>query len=336
MPLKQSRNLSSSSDKDLGHSVDISILIVAYNSRDCIEECLTAIRSAAHSVRTEIILVDNGEDGTGDIVGANFPEVVIVQSEGNVGFAKANNRLAKIAIGANLLLLNPDAFLQVGAVEELHHAAKKYADAGAWGGVTVDRNGAPDLGNTVPVPSLGELLSSATGKAKSGKQTPTSINEDQFAEVLPGGMMMVPRSVWNEFGGFDERFFLYCEEVDLCVRLRKAGLKLHRIAKAKAYHNAAHGNFQSPLRRLYQIAGMVEYLRKHWSIPKCILGIGLIWVGAFWRYAIGTVAGRFNPALAVIGKRYRMIALRPNLWIFGYHNERGLKAQLDRKMPQFR
>ncbi len=309
---------------------DISVLIVAYNSGGCIVRCIQAIREASQDADVEILLVDNGEDGSGELITFEFPDVAVMPSEGNVGFARANNRLAKHARGKRLLLLNPDAFLKPDAIGALLQATRNYPDAGAWGGVTVTPEGKPDFGNAIPLPSFTEFLTVAIGRPRSGRSIPAAITQDQEAEILSGGFLMIDRDVWSMIDGFDESFFLYGEDVDLSVRLKRAGYTLHRIAAARAIHQIAHGNFQSSQRRLYQAAGMMEFLRKHWSAPARVLAACLIWIGAFNRFAIGSIWGRNGSPLEATGKGYRLVALRPEMWLSGYHTERGLKAKLDR------
>ncbi len=309
--------------------IDISILVVAFNSRGCIDACLGSIERGGGRARVEVLLVDNGRDGTEQHVSEVFPDVTTIASEGNVGFARANNRLARHAKGQYLLLLNPDAFLQECALDALLDGAARHPEAGAWGGITLDSDGQPDFGNSIQMPSLSGFLSSVLAISGALHGSSSSIESDRPADVLSGGFFMIRRDLWEEMSGLDERFFLYCEEVDLCLRLSQSGHGLRQIAAAKAYHQIAHGNFQSPLRRLYQAAGTMEFLKKHWPLPKRIIAAVLIWKAALLRVILGTLLGWHSDRLATAGKGYRHVALRPGLWLRGYDLKSGLKARLD-------
>jgi len=312
------------------HTPQVSVLIVAYQSKALIERCISALDQDARTTAIEILLLDNGDGETALYVAERFPQVRIVPGQGNIGFARGNNVLACEARGEFLLLLNPDMFARAGAIDALFAATQKYPDAAAWGGVTLDANGTPDVGNAIAIPSLPEFVSAALGKSLAGRAISQDIDDDAQVEVLSGGFVMISRSAWARADGFDNRFFLYCEEVDLFHRLRVAGFPLWRIAEARAEHALAHGNNLSPRRLLYRTAGIMTFIRKHWSRPRWILGACLLWLAAMERYLAGRLLGRWKPHLAALGEAYRHVALRPRLWFNGYERENGLMERLAR------
>ncbi|QZH76409.1 MAG: glycosyltransferase family 2 protein [Erythrobacter sp.] len=307
----------------------VSVLVVAYNSRRCITRAIAAIAPAARETAVEVLLVDNGQDGTGDLVAEQFPQVRIVPSQGNIGFARGNNLLAMHARAPLLLLLNPDMYCEPGAIDALAAAARRYPDAVAWGGISLDAAGRPDTGNAIIVPSLRQYASAALGRTLARRDR-LQLTQDERAKVLLGGFVMIARPAWDAAGGFDERFFLYCEEVDLFARMGKAGGKLWSIPAARAQHELAHGENLAPRRLLYMAAGTAEYLRKHWSAPKRTLGLGLLWLASCERYLAGKLLAKWRPRLAALGDGHRLVATRPGLWLYGYDPVRGLKAKLDR------
>lgn len=310
-----------------GKTPDVSVLVVAYNSRDVISRCIDAIRLAARTTTIEVLLVDNGTDGTERLVEEQYPEVRIIPGIGNVGFARGNNLLAVHARGEFLLLINPDLYAAPGAIDALVEGARNHPEAGAWGGVTTDLADVPDTGNAISIPSLAELASAAVGLSRAGKVKP-QVDRDVPVEVLSGGFVMLSRRAWDRVAGFDERFFLYCEEVDLFRRMRLLGYELWRIAKARGAHELAHGNNLTARRLLFRTAGTMEFVRKHWSLPLAVIGMVLIWAGAVARYAAGRLLGSRKPGLARLGEAYRLVALRPQLWMHGYDPAKGLTARL--------
>lgn len=314
----------------------VSILIVAYNSADCIADCLDAIPSACTTCPCEVLMVDNGDGSTERLVADRYPWVRIVPSRGNVGFAAGNNLLAREARSSLYLLVNPDMVLSPGSVDGLLDATRSHPEAAAWGGVSLGKDGKPDTGNALSVPTLYELFTVALGRSAVGSRRPAGLDGDAEVEVLMGGLVMFRKSAWDEARGLDERFFLYCEEVDLFYRLRKMGHTFWRIAAAKGVHDAAHGQGFSPRRQLYRTTGIVEFARHHWSAPKRWAAITLIWIAASVRYLAGSLFGHRRERLRKLGESNRVVALSPGLWVHGYDPDRGLLAQLAKgRTPRF-
>ncbi|MDZ4275519.1 MAG: glycosyltransferase family 2 protein [Erythrobacter sp.] len=309
---------------------DVSILIVAYNSQAIISACLGSIPAACTRHTYEVLLIDNGDGTSVDVVAAAFPSVKIVPSHGNVGFAAGNNLLAAQASGRHLLLLNPDVVLKPDAVDRLLEATKTYPHASAWGGVTLDQNDRPDLGNTVQIPSLKEMLSRTLGRSSAALRNNANVAADAEVKVMSGSFVMFSRTAWDEAGGLDERYFLYCEEVDLFYRLAQRGHSFWRISAAQAFHNIGHGEALSGTRMLYRAAGNMQFARLHWPRTHQLLAFLLTWLGALQRLIIGRLAGRIAPQLRMVGDSHRDIAMRPHYWHHGYDPQRGLLAQLKR------
>jgi len=309
----------------------VSILVVAYNSAGLIAACLDSIHEASTQHHYEILLVDNGDGSTEELVKASYPEVQLIPSKGNVGFAAGNNWLAEHARSDRFLLLNPDMELAPGSVDALLTGASAHPEAAAWGGVTVDKSGKPDSGNAIAMPSLTEFASAAMGRSIVGNSRMLGIERDAEVDVLVGGFVMFDRAAWLEVGGFDERYFLYCEEVDLYHRLCKLGYRFWRISGARGHHAIAHGEGLSPLRMLYRAAGTAEYVRRHWSFPTSILARSLVWLAAFERVVAGRLLGRWRPHLGALAAGYRDVALRPSVWWNGYDPQNGMLRQLERE-----
>lgn len=307
---------------------EISILIVGYNSADLIGDCLRAIPEACTKSTYEILLIDNGDGTTESLVKRDFPMVRIVKSEGNIGFAAGNNRLAVQASGEFLLLLNPDMVPDPGSIDALMNGTQRHRHSSAWGAITLGPDGEPDSANAIAIPSLAEFMSLTLGRSREGTRGMRRLNQDQRRPTLSGSFVMIARSAWEAVEGMDERYFLYCEEVDLFYRLGRKGHDFWRVADARGRHLAGHGKGSSPVRMLYKAAGTVQFLRLHWSAPARGLGIALMWIAAIERYLAGKLLGRWKPRLRKMGEAYRLIARRPRLWIAGYDTKRGLLERL--------
>lgn len=310
---------------------DVSVLVVAYNSAALIADCLSAIPRGIERYSYEVLLVDNGDGSTEALVARDFPWVRIVPSKGNIGFAGGNNWLARHAGAERLLLLNPDMVVSPGAIDELLEGAAAYPEAAAWGGVTVSADGRPDAGNAIAMPSLSEMISVAMGRSNIGNTPLQGIERDTRVDVLIGGFVMFDRAAWDAMNGLDERYFLYCEEVDLFYRLKRENRDVWRISKAYGTHTAAHGGHLSPMRLLYRAAGTMEFVRLHWSPAARVAAGFLLWLAAAERYVVGKLVGARRPHLRDLGEGYRFVATRPGYWLSGYHPRSGLMAQLARK-----
>lgn len=307
----------------------VSILIVGFQSSAIIGSCLRSIPESCQKSTYETLLIDNGDGSTASLVADQFPGVTVIPGMGNVGFAAGNNILAKHAKGRLILLLNPDVELLPNAIDRLVDASTECPAASAWGGVTLDKNSSPDLGNTVHVPSLKEMASRVVGRSSAAQSVAGQWDKDAEVEVLSGSFVMISRTAWDEVEGLDDRYFLYCEEVDFFYRLSQRGHVFRRIAAARAIHNIGHGTALSPKRMLYRAAGNMQFARLHWSRFDQHLAFFLTWLSAWQRFVFGWFAGRWAPRLKEVGESHRDIALLPHYWRNGYHPQRGLLAKLN-------
>lgn len=215
---------------------DVSVLIVSFNTRERLRECLAALYAQTGPVSFETVLVDNASrDGSADMVAAEFPAVKLIRSDKNLGFANANNLALKDAEGRYLVLLNPDAALPPDTLERAVQHMQADPQAGMGGGRLIGADGSPQPSARM-FPSLTNellVLSSLSWKFRHhrffGRVERSWADPMQPAVVdwVPGAFAILPRSLVDRIGFFDPRFFLYYEEVDLCRRIRQAGYAVH-------------------------------------------------------------------------------------------------------------
>ena len=247
---------------------DLSAIVVTYNAAPWIERSLESVRETG----AEMIVVDNGStDGTLDVVRERFPEARVVEQE-NRGFGAGNNAGMRAASGRYFLLLNPDAWLTEGALEDLVAFADEHPEAGVVGPRLLNPDGS--LQRSVrgyPTPwrlateyfflrklaPHSEALNALFGAGFDHK----SVRE---ADYLFGACLLVRREAVDSIGGFDEQFFLMSEEVDWCYRFRQAGWKVFFYPDAEAYHVV--GASLNPARFKDVVRGHLQFLRKHRGI----------------------------------------------------------------------
>jgi GT2 family glycosyltransferase len=211
---------------------ELSVIIISFNTKEILRQCLSILKSEIEGLSCEIIVVDNAsKDGSEIMVQEKYPWVNLVKSAINLGFGKANNVGFREAKGKFIVLLNSDAFLNKGTLKLALEKIKSNSKVGLAGGRLVGQDGSwqpsarlfPSLLNeTLGMTGLSQKYkkSSFFGRYDRTWDPPENAAE---ADWVPGAFCIIPKKVLDEVGGFDERFFLYYEEVDLCRRIKNAG-----------------------------------------------------------------------------------------------------------------
>jgi len=227
------------------YTKDLSILIVTYNSRPLIDALLNGLAWQIDGLNAEVVLVDNAShDGTADAVAERHPGVRLVRSSRNLGFAAGNNLAARHAQGRVLLLLNPDAMPARGCVARGLALMDGDPGVGLAGARLLADDGAtqpsarmfPTLMQEAIV--LSGLAARFPGSRWFGRLDRTWADPAHAAHVdwVPGAFALVRHDLFDRLGGFDERFFLYYEEVDLCRRIRAAGYRVQYWPELRVHH----------------------------------------------------------------------------------------------------
>jgi hypothetical protein len=227
------------------HAKDLSILIVTYNSRPLIGTLLAGLARQLDGLNAEVVLVDNAShDGTADAVAEHHPWVRLVRSAVNLGFAAGNNLAARHATGRVLLLLNPDALPARGCVARGLALMDSDPGVGLAGARLLADDGATQPSARM-FPSLMQeaiVLSGLAARFPKSRwfgrldRTWADPASDAPVDWVPGAFALVRRDLFDRLGGFDERFFLYYEEVDLCRRIHAAGYRVQYWPELRVQH----------------------------------------------------------------------------------------------------
>lgn len=245
----------------------LSIVITSYNSRELLAKCVESIKkSSPIHTKYEIIVSDNGSiDGSVELLKKRFPDVIVIENKENIGFSKAANRGILKSKGKYILILNSDTEVFQGALEEMIDYLEKHPDVGIAAPILVNPDGTfqpttrKRLTRTDLVfgrRSLIILLPFFRKYSAARRIVPDDITEANF---VSGGAMFLRRTAIEEVGLFDERFFLYMEDADLCRRMRQAGWKIIINPQIKILHHWE--GTSSKLRRK-------AFLKHHISIYK--------------------------------------------------------------------
>ncbi len=213
---------------------------------DYLFHCLNSIQKSNGSVTWEIIVVDNNStEGNLDELKARFSDVYFIELDENVGFGKANNIGVEKSSGDYILILNPDTVLEENTLQVMYDYMESNKDAGIAGCKVLNSDGSFQLacrrGFPTPWVSFTKLfgLQKLFPKVKifaRYNQTYKSINETYEIDSVIGAFMFIRRSVWDEVGGFDEAFFMYGEDIDLCYRVKKKGHKVMYVHTTSIIH----------------------------------------------------------------------------------------------------
>jgi GT2 family glycosyltransferase len=218
-----------------GVHFDVSIIIVSFNTREVLRECLTSVMSEAEPFRTEILVVDNAStDGSTEMIEHDFPQVRLIRSESNLGFGAANNLALKQAQGRFFVLLNSDAFFAPGALALAVQHMQETPACGLGGARLVGRDGSwqPSSRCFHSVVKDAVVLTGLAGRFPGsrffGRFDRTWADQMQPAQVdwVPGAFSILRPEMLDGVGLFDPAFFLYYEEVDLCRRFHAAGIPI--------------------------------------------------------------------------------------------------------------
>lgn len=226
--------------------MDLSIIIVNYNVKGLMEQCLLSVLKATAKIKAEIIVVDNAStDGSRDFFSGRFETVHFTWSDVNLGFGKANNLALRKARGEYVLFLNPDTVVPEDCFEKCIGFFRTHEDCGALGVRMLDEKGhflkESKRGFPTPARSFFKMVGLSKlfphSKIFSGYHVGhLPENQNHEVEVLAGAFMMLSTEALNRVKGFDEDFFMYGEDIDLSCRIREAGLKNYYFAETSILH----------------------------------------------------------------------------------------------------
>ena len=267
--------------------MQLSVIIVNYNVKHFLEQCLFSVQKACLNIDAEIIVADNNStDGSRALLEPAFAGVKFLWNSNNAGFAKANNQALAEAKGEFILFLNPDTILPEDSIENCLQFFKSNKMAGAVGIRMIDGTGKflKESKRAFPSPltSLYKLAGLTMLFPRSKRFAKyhlghLSENENHEVDVLAGAFMMIPKKVLDEIGNFDEMFFMYGEDVDLSFRIQKAGYKNYYFSESTIIHFKGESTKRGSLNyvRLFYKA-MSLFVKKHYSGSKAGVFIFLI------------------------------------------------------------
>ena len=258
--------------------MDVSIIIVNWNTKKLLKDCLTSIYEQRRDMDFEVIVVDNcSSDGSAEMVRTEFPKVTLIENRENRGFAAANNQAIAIANGRYILLLNSDTIVLDKAIEKTVSFADANPEAAAFGCRVLN----PD--RTVQTtcfmfPSILNMLLSSTylykffpGNKFFGREQMTwwDRNDVREVDVVTGCFILVRSEAIEQVGILDERFFMYGEETDWCYRFKKNGWKIMFTPAGQIIHFGGQSASKTPVAMIIQLRlSILKFIKKHYGRPS--------------------------------------------------------------------
>jgi GT2 family glycosyltransferase len=281
----------------------LSIIIVNYNVKYFLEQCLHAAQKAALEVSSEIIVVDNDSvDGSCQMVEEKFPEIQLISNKQNLGFSKANNQAIRISKGEYILLLNPDTVVEEDSFLKIIGFMDNTPDAGGLGVKMIDGKGRflPESKRGLPTPEVAFWkMFGFSGLFPHSKRFNRYhlgyLDKDQIHEVdvLAGAFMLLRRKTLDKVGFLDEDYFMYGEDIDLSFRIKLGGYKNYYFPETTIIHYKGESTKKGSINYVKVFySAMIIFAKKHFSKGNARLYAILINLAIYFRAFI-SIAGQF-------------------------------------------
>ena len=300
----------------------VSVIIVNWNTNELLGKSLHSVYSTMEDTPFEVIVVDNGSsESITDLLISSFPDVRLIQNSDNVGFPRANNQAARIASGKYLLLLNSDAFLQKGTIQEMLNLAQSNENIGLVGAQLRNLDGSFQASFTSFPNLIREfLILSGLGRVWFSSWFPSHGPEEHYGpqrvDYVEGACMLVNKSKYFEVGGLDEQYFMYAEDVELCYAMKKHGWQVWYHPGAKVVHvGSASSKDRRPERESDLYLSRVRFFRTHYGDrAACLLKLQIYFFTTLklayhhgLRFISGGRAGRLVVSLSYLKSELKKV-----------------------------
>ena len=243
--------------------MDLSVIIVNFNTKDLLKDCLSSIFRQTQGINFEVLVVDNGStDDSIVMVKEKFPQASLIENKKNLGFAKANNQGIRKAKGKYIFLLNSDTVLKNNSLLKLIRFAEKHPQAGVIGCKLLNKDGReqPSVAPFFTLPKVFLWLLTGDRFLYSSPNKPCQV------DWVMGAALMIKKEVIDKAGFLDERFFMYMEEQEWCYRIKKAGWQAWFYPGAEIFHlvrGSSPEGRQKAILGIYQ--GLIYFYQKHFA-----------------------------------------------------------------------
>lgn len=287
----------------------ISVIIVNWNTKRLLEDCIRSVIKFTKDLSYEIIVVDNGStDRSPELIKKKYPKIKLIENKENLGFTKANNQGIKVAKGEYVFLLNSDAYLIENSLKKLIDLAKSKENLGALGPLLLnpDRSTQQSVGFFPHLPQMFFWLSFLDDLPLGQFLNPYHVDHDSFyksgSEVdwVTGAAYLLPAKVIKEVGFLDEKIFMYGEEVEWSYRIKKAGYKIFFSPATKIVHIGRGSSSASTNAIVGEFKGVIYFYKKHKGFLALQIARIFLKIGALARIVIFALMGRSELAKSYV------------------------------------
>jgi GT2 family glycosyltransferase len=319
-------------DRSSGASgaVDLSIIIVSYNTREMTLDCLRSITTETLETTYEMLVVDNNSaDNSASAIQDQFPAVRLTALTENIGFARANNLAARNARGRRILLLNPDTIILDRAIDRLMAFADETPSFQVWGGRTIFGDGSLNRSSCWRKITLWNLTCFAFCLTYFGRRS-AILNSEAYGgwerdttrhvDIVTGCFLLIDRKLWERLKGFDPVFFMYGEEADLCQRARLVGARPAITPSATIVHYGGASDIVPVDKRVKVFKGRMTLINRHFSSLTRDIGRALQLIAPLTRWCGYRLAARWSGKFDFdrSADYWRAVWRRRGEWINGY------------------
>lgn len=283
--------------RPVNQPLGIDVVVVTYRCARLARECLDSI-SQVQDAPLNVYVVDNASgDGTAEMVRANFPRAELVENDQNLGFAAASNRGIQAGAAPLILILNPDACLEADTLGPLIQVLEERDEVAAVGPKLVRPDGSLDHAAKRSFPTVRGALAYFTGVEKvvrrAEQYTAPDVSEGPV-DAISGAFMLIRRSALDEVGLFDEGYWMYMEDLDLCYRLGDAGWQVFYEPRAVAGHikGGSAGQVRSVRLNAWFHYGMYRFYRKFYAPQRPLLANVVVYAGIATKLVSAVLRGR--------------------------------------------
>lgn len=325
--------------------MQLSVIILNYNVRHFLEQCVLSVQKATQGFNAEIIVVDNNsQDDSCRMIKERFSDVILIENKENSGFPKGNNIGALVASGQYICILNPDTVVAEDTFEKVLAFAKKQENLGIVGCKLIDGTGnfLPESKRGIPTPFVSftkifSLYKIFPGIGSFGKYYASHVNENQTGkvEILVGAFMLLKKETYEEVGGFDEDCFMYSDDIDLSYMVLKTGRQNYYFHETTVIHYKGESTVKDGTYMKRFQEAMNFFYRKHFSTSvffSLFMKIGIVFF-SFVKMFQGKAGSKSKPESYIFvsdnynTKEKLQEALKKNIQITEIENQKALFSQ---------
>lgn len=273
-------------------SPPLSILVISYNTRDLTLACIASVLAETRTDH-EIVVLDNASaDGSADAIAERFPQVRLIRSERNLGFAAGNNAASRLATGEWILLLNPDTRILDHAIDKALAFARAQPGDVIVGGRTFFADGSLNPTSCHGAPTPWSVLSMGLGLSALFRGSRCFDSESlgrwrrdtvRQVDAITGCFLLIRRRLWDELRGFDESFFMYGEETDLCLRANRRGVRCLVCPDATLIHYGGASEAVRSDKLVKVLKARRQLFERHWRPALVGFGVSMLKLWALTR-----------------------------------------------------